>query len=139
MGIQGYRGSVKVGTDEVTTAKIWTLDMSSSETDASTFADNGWSSVCAGMKTWGGTITTMYDAGADAGEAALIQSFIDGAEIALELLTGGSTSGSPGIAEKFSGNAVITGLPITNDVGACIEVAFPFSGRGELTVAPLVP
>lgn len=136
MSIKGYSGSVTADTTEVGTAKIWTLDMTASETDSTTFADGGWSAVCSGLKTWGGSITVMYDAGGDAGEDELIQSFIGGSEIALELLTGGSSG--TGTAEKFSGNAVVTNMPITNDVNSCLEVTFGFSGRGALTVGTLV-
>lgn len=133
MSIKGYDGSVEVGAVEVGTAKIWSLDMSASETDATTFADAGWSAVCAGLKSWSGSITVIYDAGGDAGEDALIQSFIAGTEIALTLLTGQSSG--TGTAESFTGNAVVTSMPISNDVNSCLEVTFGFSGRGALTIA----
>lgn len=132
MSIQGYKGSVKVGTNTVGTAKIWSLDMSANETDATTFSDGGWSAVCAGLKTWSGSVTVVFDAGVDSGEAGLIASFVGGTEIALTLSTG-ATAGT-GTAGQFVGNAVVTSMPITNDVNSCIEVTFGFSGRGALTV-----
>lgn len=136
MSIKGYGGSVKVGAVEVGTAKVWTLDMTASETDSTTFADGGWSSTCTGLKKWGGSITVMWDAGADAGEDALIQAFVANTEVALTLLTEAATG--TGTTESFSGNAVITSMPITNDVNSCIEVTFGFSGRGEPTLAAII-
>ena len=136
MSIKGYGGSVKAGIVEVGTAKVWSLDMTASETDSTTFADGGWSATCAGLKTWGGSITVMWDAGADAGEDALIQAFIAGSEVALTLLTEAATG--TGTSESFAGNVVITSMPITNDVSSCVEVTFGFSGRGALTItAPI--
>ena len=132
MSIKGYSGSVTVDATEVGTAKIWTLDMTASETDATTFADAGWSAVCAGLKSWSGSITVMFDAGADAGEDGLIQSFIDGTEIALILNTGAAAAA--GTAGQFIGNAVVTSMPVTNDVNSCLEVTFGFSGRGALII-----
>ena len=136
MSIKGYGGSVTVGASEVGTAKIWTLDMSASETDSTTFADGGWSSTCAGLKSWSGSITVMWDAGSDAGEDALIQAFTAGTEVALVLAT--EASSGTGTTETYSGNVVITSMPITNDVNSCVEVTFGFSGRGELTMAAIV-
>ena len=132
MSIKGYGGSVTVGASTVGTAKIWTLDMSASETDSTTFADGGWSSTCAGLKSWSGSITVMWDAGSDAGEDALIQAFVAGTEVALVLDTEASTG--TGTSEIFSGNVVITSMPITNDVSSCVEVTFGFSGRGALAI-----
>ena len=132
MAIQGYSGSVTVDGTAVGTAKVWSLDMSANETDATTFADGGWSAVCAGLKTWGGSITVVFDAGVDTGEDGLIQSFIGGTEIALVLKTGAGTA--IGTAGQYLGNAVVTSMPVTNDVSSCLEVTFGFSGRGALTI-----
>lgn len=136
MSIKGYGGSVKVGAATVGTAKVWSLDMSASETDSTTFADAGWSSTCTGLKSWSGSITVMWDAGADAGEDALIQAFVANTEVALTLLTEAATG--TGTTESFTGNAVITSMPITNDVNSCIEVTFGFAGRGALTLAAII-
>ena len=136
MSIKGYGGSVTVDAVEVGTAKVWSLDMTANETDSTTFADGGWSASCAGLKKWGGSITVMWDAGGDAGEDDLIQAFIAGTSVALVLST--EASANTGTSETFSGNAVITSMPITNDVNSCVEVTFAFSGRGALTIAAIV-
>ncbi len=135
MAIQGYNGSVKVGANTVGTASSWTLDMSADTTDVTTFADNGWKASCGGLKSWSGSITCTFSRGEDTGEAALIASFTAGSTVALELLTGATGTGT---SEKFSGNAVVTGFPITNDVNGCIVVTFAYEGQGELTIAAIV-
>ena len=132
MSIKGHNGTVTAGASLVGTAKIWSLDMTASETDSTVFSDGGWSAVCAGLKTWSGSITVMFDGGSDAGEDILIQSFIDGTEIALVLFTGDGSGTDT--ATEYSGNVVITSMPITVDVSACLELTFGFSGRGALTI-----
>ena len=134
MAIQGYNGSVTAGASEVGTASIWTLDMTADTTDVTTFADAGWKSSCGGLKSWSGSITCTFSGGDDAGEALLIGSFTAGSTVALVLETGATGSGT---AEKFSGNAVVTGFPITNDVNGCIVVTFAFEGQGALTLAAI--
>jgi len=134
MAIQGYNGSVTVGGTAVGTASIWSLDMTADTTDVTTFADNGWKASCGGLKSWTGSITCTFSGGEDAGEAALIASFTSGSAVAVELLTGATGSGT---AEKFTGNAGVVGLPITNDVNGCIVVTFQYEGVGALTVSAL--
>jgi len=138
MAIQGFLGSVQVGAvpEVVGSAKAWSIDMSTDTTDVTTFADGGWKASCAGIRSWTGSITVVYTAGEDTGEAALIDAFQTGAEVALELLTGAVGSGT---AEKFTGQAVITGMPVVNDVNSCLEVQFAYEGAGALTIAALVP
>lgn len=134
MAIQGYNGSVTVGAVAVGSASIWSLDMTADPTDVTTFADAGWKSSCGGLKSWRGNITCTFTGGEDTGEASLIASFEAGSTVALELLTGATGAGT---AEKFSGNAVVTGFPITSDVNGCIVVTFAYEGQGALTIAAL--
>ena len=134
--MQGFGGSVTVGASAVGTAKVWSLDMSANMTDSTKFSDAGWATSCAGVKKWSGSITVMFDAGGDAGEAALIAGFLAGTTVALVLITQGSSG--TGTAEKFSGNAFVTSMPITNDVSSCLEVTFGFEGAGALTVAAII-
>ena len=110
--------------------------MSANETDSTTFADGGWSSTCTGLKTWGGSITVQWDAGADAGEDLLIQAFFANTELALVLATEAATG--TGTTETFSGNIVVTSMPITNEVSSCVEVTFSFAGRGAMTPAAII-
>jgi len=125
---------VTAGASEVATASIWTLDMTADTTDVTTFADAGWKSSCGGLKSWSGNITCTFSGGDDTGEAALIASFTAGSTVALVLETGATGTGT---AEKFSGNAVVTGFPITNDVNGCLVVTFAYEGQGALTIAAI--
>ncbi len=104
--------------------------MSADTTDVTTFSDGGWKNSCGGLKSWSGTITTVFSGGDDTGEAALITSFTAGSTVALILETGATGSGT---AEKFTGNAVVVGIPITNSVNGCITVSFSYEGQGVLT------
>ena len=114
MAIQGYKGSVTAGGVDVTT-----------------FADAGWSSSCQANKTWSGSITATFTGGVDTGEAAIVAGLMDGTAVDLELITDAPTAGTAG---RYSGSAIITGMPITNEVSGCIIVTFPFQGNGVLTV-----
>ncbi len=134
--IQGYRGAVTIATEDVGSASAWSLDMQASDTDTTTFADAGWSSSCAGLKSWSGSITCSFTAGEDIGEAAIIAAFESGTPVALELITGAAPT-TP-TAGMYSGEAVITGFPITNEVSGCVIVTFAFKGNGALTIAPNV-
>jgi len=131
MSIQGYKGSVTVGAADVGSASAWSLDMQAGDTDTTTFADDGWSSSCVGLKSWSGSITCTFTAGADTGEAAIVTAFEAGTAVALDLITGATT----GTAGHYSGNADITGFPVASEVSGCIIVTFTFKGKGELTIA----
>ena len=133
--IIGYSGSCTAGGNAVGTAKAWSLDLNSETVDTTNFASDGWKESLATLKSWSGTITVLFDGGADTGEASLISGLTSGAVVALELITGATGAGT---SEKFSGNANITTMPITNDVNGIIEVSFSYEGTGALTQAAIV-
>lgn len=134
MAIVGYSGSCTVDTDTVTQAKAWSLTITQDTTDTTNFSSAGWKESTATLKSWSGTITVIYDGGDDDGQANLITGITTGAAVALVLNTSASGAGT---AETFSGNAIVTSMPITNDVNGIIEVAFAFEGTGALTPAAL--
>lgn len=135
MAITGHSGSCTVGASAVTEAKAWSLDVSQGTADITNFSSNGWAESAATIKSWSGSITVIFDGGADTGQAALITGVTSGASVALELVTGSIGSGS---SEKFSGDAIITSMPITNEVNGIIEVSFSFTGTGALTQAAII-
>lgn len=135
MAIIGYSGSCKAGASAVGTAKAWSLDISGETVDTTTFASAGWKESLSTLKSWSGSITVLFDGGADAGEAGLIAGLTAGSVVALEFVTAATGAGT---AEKFSGNANVTSMPISNDVNGIIEVSFSFEGTGELTLAAIV-
>jgi hypothetical protein len=133
--IIGHSGSCTVDAGAVGTAKIWSLDVTGDTADVTTFASAGWKENAQTLKGWSGTITVIFDGGADTGEASLITGLTSGTAVALVLSTSAAGAGT---AEKFSGDAVVTSMPITNDVNGVIEVAFAFVGTGALTPAAIV-
>lgn len=135
MAIKGYLGSVTAGASAVGTAKAWSLDISADNTDTTTFADAGWKTNVQTLKGWSGSITCVFDGGGDAGEALLIASLTAGTSVALVLSTGATGTGA---AETYSGDAHITGIPVSTEVSGIIEVTFSFMGTGALTPAAIV-
>lgn len=135
MAITGHGGSCTVGGTVVTEAKAWSLDVSQGTADITNFGSGGWVENAATLKSWSGSITVLFDGGADAGQANLIAGVTSGASVALVLLTTASGSGT---SEKFTGNAIVTSMPITNEVSGIIEVTFAFTGTGALTQAALI-
>lgn len=134
MAIKGYAGSCKAGASAIGKAKSWSLDISQETADTTSLDSNGWKESISLLKSWSGSITVIFDGGEDAGQAALITGVTSGASVDLELITGATGSGT---AEKFSGSAIITSMPITNDVGGIIEVSFGFEGTGALTASAI--
>ena len=132
--IVGHQGSCTAGGNTVGTAKAWSMNLASDTIETTTFADGGWKANTQTLKNWSGDITVVFDGGEDTGEASLISSITDGSSVALELLTGATGTGS---AEKFSGSANVTGMPIKNEVAGVIEVSFSFQGTGALPIAAL--
>lgn len=135
MAIKGFSGSCTVGGSTVTEAKAWSLDVTQETVDTTNFGSSGWKESEATLKSWSGSITVLFDGGADAGQAALIAGVTSGSTVALVLNTAATGSGS---SEKFSGDAIITSMPVTNDVNGIIEVSFAFEGTGALTQAGIV-
>lgn len=127
--IKGYSGSVTAGGTSVGSAKTWEVTIESDSVDTTTFADGGWKANDTLLKSWSGSITTIFTAGDDTGEASVIAGLINGADVALVLNTGASGSG---VYETYTGNAKITSMPISTDVAGIIETSFSFIGNGEL-------
>jgi len=134
MATIGYSGSCTVDSDVVTEAKAWSLDITQETVDTTNFGSNGWKESTPTLKAWSGSITVIYDGGDDDGQAGLIAGVTSGSSVALVLSTSASGAGT---AEKFSGNAIVTSMPVTNDVNGIIEVSFSFEGTGALTSAAI--
>ena len=134
MAIKGYSGSCEIGPNVITEAKIWSLSVSQDTADTTNFSSDGWKESTPTLKGWNGSITVLFDGGSDAGQADLIAGATSGTSVSLVLITDASGSGT---AEKFAGNAIITAMPITNDVNGILEVTFTFEGTGALTASAL--
>ena len=134
MAIAGHSGSCTIGGTAITEAKSWTLNVSQDVVDTTNFSSGGWKESAATLKGWSGSITVIYDGGDDTGQAALIAGVTSGDVVALVLNADASGSGT---SETFSGNAIITSMPITNAVSGIIEVSFDYTGSGALSQAAL--
>ena len=133
--IIGHSGSCTAGGGVVGTAKAWAVTPTQETVDTTTFASSGWKESVGTLKSWSGSITVIFDGGADTGEGNLLSGIFTGGTVALELITSATGTGT---YEKFSGDANITSAPITNDVNGIIEVSFDFEGTGALTPAAIV-
>lgn len=133
--IIGHSGSCTAGGSAVGVAKAWSVDITGETVDVTDFSSGGWKESVQTLKSWSGSITVIYDGGEDTGVAGLITGLTAGSTVALVLQTSATGTGT---AEKFSGNALITSMPVTNDVNGIIEVSFSFEGTGALTLAAIV-
>jgi len=134
-GIKGYNGSCTVGGTAVGTGKGWNVTLAQQTADTTTFSDAGWETNTTILKGWSGSIKVVFDGGSDTGEAALITGMTAGTSVDLVFLTDATEDGT---AEKFTGTANITSMPISNEVTGITEVSFDFKGTGALTPSALV-
>jgi len=130
MAITGHSGSVTVASGSMGNAKAWSLDVTQETVDVTDFDSSGWKESAATLNSWTGSITAIFDASGTA-EGALQTGLTGGSSVALELQLGGGA----GSYDVYSGNAIITGQSITNDVNGIVEATFSFEGTGALTIA----
>jgi len=130
MAIIGHEGSVTVASGSMGNAKAWSLDVTQETVDITDFDSSGWKESTATLNSWSGSITAIFDASGTA-EGALQTGLTGGSSVALELQLGGGA----GSYDVYSGNAIITGQSITNDVNGIVEATFSFEGTGALTIA----
>ena len=116
----GKAGEVFVGA-EVTGIKSWTLDYTVSVVDTTDFADAGVRSIVPSVSQWSGSFEGYKDGTAIAlGTTNLV---------ALQLQETQTT------AEKWTGNAFITGVHPSVSYDGTVNYAYDFEGTGAL-VAP---
>ena len=130
MAITGHSGSVTVASGSMGNAKAWSLDVAQETVDITDFDSSGWKESTATLNSWSGSITAIFDASGTA-EGALQTGLTGGSSVALELQLGAGA----GSYDVYSGNAIITGQSITNDVNGIVEATFSFEGTGALTIA----
>jgi len=130
MAITGHSGSVTVASGSMGNAKAWSLDVAQETVDITDFDSSGWKESTATLNSWSGSITAIFDASGTA-EGALQTGLTGGSSVALDLQLGAGA----GSYDVYSGNAIITGQSITNDVNGIVEATFSFEGTGALTIA----
>lgn len=130
MAIKGFDGSITVGAGAMGNAKAWSLDISQETIDTTDFSSDGWKKSVAGLKSWSGSVTAIFDASGTA-EGALQTGLTSGSDVTLSLQLGAGT----GSYDVYSGEAKITSQSVTNDVNGVVEVTFNFEGNGALSIS----
>ena len=128
MAIAGYGGGVYIGdTAPTKVAEIanWSLDMSADDIDITSFDSEGWRERIQGIKEWSGSFEGNFKPDDTDGQAALINAWITGQKVKLELRVNDSM--------KFSGEALVT-PSIETPVDDKSSFSCDFQGSG-----PLVP
>jgi len=126
MAITGQEGSVKVGANSVAEIAEWSIDVSTDTAETTNFDGNGWKEYIATLSEWSGSITGNYDPSDTTGQKALINAFFNKTKVTLTLFVDKINN------VKFSGDAYITSLPITVNVGDKVEFSCEFQGTGAL-------
>ena len=126
MAIAGFGGGVYIGDTPKKVAEIanWSLDMSADDIDITSFDSEGWRERIQGIKEWSGSFEGNFEPGDTNGQAALINAWLNGEKVKLELQVNASV--------KFSGDALIT-PSIETPVDDKASFSCDFSGTGPLT------
>jgi predicted secreted protein len=126
MAIAGYGGGVYLDSTKVAEIANWSLDMSADDIDITSFDSEGWRERIQGIKEWSGSFEGNFEPGDTNGQAALINAWLNGEKVKLELQVNASV--------KFSGDALIT-PSIETPVDDKASFSCDFSGTGPLTPA----
>ena len=117
---------VYVGENAVGGQKGCTLTMEAETIDVSNKNDFGWSSTIGGAKTWSVSCDGQFIA-ADAGQKALMDAFVAGTEVQVEMKNTGETI-------YFAGKAAITSLEVDAQFDDVATMTMELQGKGALTV-----
>lgn len=124
MAIEGYGGGVYLDSTKVAEIANWSLDMSADDIDVTSFDSEGWRERIQGIKEWSGSFEGNFDPTDSTGQAALINAWLNGQSVTLELQVNSSV--------KFSGDAFVT-PSIETPVDDKVSFSCDFQGTGELT------
>ncbi|MBP7001716.1 hypothetical protein [Amaricoccus sp.] len=118
----GKNGAVKIGANTVAAVQSWSLDIQT-ETVKGWGMGEAWTTSETLMQSWSGNVECYLDP-EDEGQAALIP----GAIVAIEFYPHSTAEG----ATYYSGNAIISGRPISAPKGDFVTITFNFEGQGAL-------
>jgi len=124
VAIAGYGGGVYLDSTKVAEIANWSLDMSADDIDITSFDSSGWRERIQGIKEWSGSFEGNFKPDDTTGQAALIDAWLTGQKVTLELQVSSTV--------KFSGDALIT-LSIETPVDDKANFSCDFSGTGALT------
>ena len=117
--ISGKAGEVQVAGATVAGIKSWTLDYVSDALETTDFGDSAHRTYIAGLDGWSGSFEGFKDAAPTA----------IGSEIALVLKESTVT------AQKWTGQAILTGSHPTVDVDGVVGISYDFQGPSTLPPA----
>lgn len=125
MAIEGFGGGVYIGSTPTKVAEIgnWSLDMSADDIDITSFDSQGWRERMQGIKEWSGAFEGNFDPTDTTGQAELINAWLSGEAVTLELQVNASV--------KFSGDALVT-PSIEAPVDDKVSFSCDFQGTGPL-------
>lgn len=124
---KGKAAAVKKNTVAVSLAAEWTIEATLDTEEITDFGDS-WAAHAANIARWSGSMTVFFDPSNTEQKAihdALITATPTGALTDMTFYLDGSN--------YYSGNIIVTGIPITVRVGEIIKATFNFMGNGALT------
>ncbi len=124
---KGVDVAIKVDGTVIAGQRGATLNRSGETLDTTTKDSNGWLENEAGMKEWGVDCDGLLIKD-DVGFTALETAFNNGDKVTVEV---GLPSGN-----KYSGDAVITDLPIEAPYDDAVSYSASFAGSGPLIITP---
>ena len=126
MVLSGFGGGVYIGGTPKKVAEIanWSLDMSADDIDITSFDSEGWRARMQGIKEWSGSFEGNFKPDDTTGQAALINAWLTGQKVTLELQVNSTV--------KFSGDAFVN-LSIETPVDDKVNFSCDFQGTGALT------
>ncbi len=126
MAIAGKGGGVYIGDTPKKVAEIgnWSLDLSADDIDITSFDSDGWRERIQGIKEWSGSFEGNFKPDDADGQAALIDAWLNGQAVKLELQVNSTV--------KFSGDAFVN-LSIEAPFDDKVIFSCDFSGTGALT------
>ncbi|MBJ2152638.1 hypothetical protein [Paracoccus sp. IB05] len=123
--IHGKDGIVKIGAADFGHVQSWNLDVTADVAEAYSMGED-WKDAGVGVKGWSGSLECYFD------PADGTQDDIEvGTVVALNLYPGGDDTG----AAYYSGNAVVSGIPLSGAKDGWVAITFNFTGKGALAKA----
>lgn len=123
--IHGQTGAMTFGGEVVGHLQGWNLDVQAAVLEGYSMGD-GWADNETGIKRWTGSCEVYFDP-ADAGQIEATA----GAVVAVQLYPGGDAPGQ----SYHSGNAIITGVPLSGTKDGWVALTINFAGKGPLATA----
>ncbi len=125
MAIKGKDGGVYIGANKVAELANWNLDMGADDIETTNFDSAGWKEYLAGLKEWSGSAEGNYDPTDATGQKAILQAWLNGETVTLDLKVNATI--------KFSGSALVK-LSIETPVDDKVAFSFDYQGTGPLTL-----